>query len=502
MLLVRPAKLANCANRWMLPGALLLSLCVGTGCSGWKHNDCLSGPIARYDIGTLGSMYGAEAPDHSMDDVVVRSLGGGGVYLEWKGSAVIVSPAFTRLASGNPYLEPDDSAIKQGLQTIDKEKVQALLIGTTRSDRIVDVVTLANMLPNADIYVNESGKNLLAQHIEALNKRKGSGEKKARLKSVNGKDHPKLSKEWAAVRGVDGNPVGMRIRAVELPSDASDTLTEEAEYPLDEYRALEVAEGTRFAYAIEMLEDDGKLAFRTLVVEAGAGLALKSLSDPSEDEHPDELKGDGDDWEDDEDDGGQDWSVEDLDKEMEEEEAAAEKGDPNAPPADGRTKGIDEFEAVIISVRGHLAEGVDPTSLYQTAKAGHVVLIDYDDRTKAGAKKLKFAKEVKGKDAAGMVCSTEKSMGHAPWERRHPDTTGKKGLRSKNLSMPLPGEWLVFATKPEPPPEPEPEPEAKAEEEAKAAEAKKPKKKKKKKPAKKKKPKPADDDEDIVVIDD
>jgi len=534
-------------RRCLLPlgGALALAILAG-GCAGWSKNKCLSGAASEYDISKLGRRFDAPAPDYDYDHVAIRYLGAGGVYIEWQGGAVMVSPSFTAYPGGmaNPKVEPDTMAIRTALQGIYPEKIQAVLVGSSRFDRLADIPELAKRLPNADVYVNQTGKHLMAPYEQILDARKSTGTKKPRIREINGKDHPRIDSTWGPVRGVNGEAIRMRVRAIPFKREDPFVLEEDAESEWEGvYHASDFFEGQPHAFAIELLEEDLKtIAFRILVVESGSNLKLGDLSGVTGDENPDELAGKGDELGEEPTEEGEDdysWSVEDIDAEMEAEAAAAEEAPEGVEPKlpEGRTKGIDEFDVVVISVRSHLYYETDPTLLYRSAKAGHVILIDYEDATKMGARRLHFAHEVKGKDAAGLVCTTERAIGKAPWVRIYPRKGGMDGLRSKTLTMPLPGEWMIFLTEKRAAAEAAAEAKAKAEAEAKAtaeaeakqkaaaekkaadeaakAEADKEKKKEEEKRkaeekaardrplgGKKPPPPPGKDEEDVVIIDD
>jgi glyoxylase-like metal-dependent hydrolase (beta-lactamase superfamily II) len=99
-------------------------------------------------------------------DVLVRYLGAGGLYLEWQGVSLLASPFFSnpgRLRAPFARLSASRVRIDGGLKGMDLKDVRAILVGHSHYDHLADVPDVAERFcPNARLYVNRSGANVLA----------------------------------------------------------------------------------------------------------------------------------------------------------------------------------------------------------------------------------------------------------------------------------------------------------------------------------------------------
>ena len=107
-----------------------------------------------------------EEPERSDDQVEVRYLGSGGVWISWKGDAILIGPSF----SNPPFwraagwrMRFDEDRIETGLKPLELSKVRAILAGHSHYDHIGDfpIVARRAALASASIHVNASGRNML-----------------------------------------------------------------------------------------------------------------------------------------------------------------------------------------------------------------------------------------------------------------------------------------------------------------------------------------------------
>lgn len=422
--------------------------------------ECMPPTAREYDLAKTPSKIEANAPMYDLkDDLLVRYLGGGGVLLEWKMVGVVSSPLLTpysKLALTSGKVEPDKAAIERVLSGITRDGVQAILVGSGGAEHMADLVQVASQLPLADIFVNQSGANMLAPYEEQLEK--NTVKKKTRkIRVINGENNPRIAEQWAWLRDGDNETAPIRIHALHMVEDRPLKQEEPLGVDWDAIKMSEFYRGERFAFIVDLFEDDrSTLSYRVLVADAGASI----------------------DWE------------------------KAAQGE-EAPWDDGT------IDLAVVSLR----EGQDrpAKTLVQRSGARHAVLVGYDSRR---GDTLVLDPALNEESFSAMVCAASRNVSRSG-DRPKPDRKGIDGVKGSGWTMPLPGEWLVFPTK-EPEPEPAPAPaaaegeagaeaaagegkaggEAAAEDEKKAAKPKKkPQKKKKAKPKKDEKP-----EEEVMML--
>jgi hypothetical protein len=202
------------------------------------------------------------------DDVLVRYLGAGGLYLEWQGISVLTSPFFSnpgRLRMPFGRLSANRVRIDGGLKGMDLKDVRAILVGHSHYDHLADIPMVAeNFCPTARVYVNRTGANVLA----------GLAPLKGRIACLEDPDQ----KGWIYLRGEDGSELPIRFRAVEtehaplfwhLPWSAGE-VKQAWDKGWDGRRFRQLRVGQPFAFVIDLLSSDGSVSFRIYYQDAAS----------------------------------------------------------------------------------------------------------------------------------------------------------------------------------------------------------------------------------------
>ncbi len=196
----------------------------------------------------------AARPAEDPGAVLLRYLGAGGLYVEWRGSAILTAPFFSNPSVFDVAFDtvsPDRDAIRRGMQGIPTERIGAVLVGHSHYDHIADLPTLLDgTLSGVPIYVNQSGANMLSGCRSAGD-------------LVVLEDH---ENRW--IRPVDSEGRPLPIRFLPVPSAHA------AHLPLYHYAPGEVSEawtdclngkafgrlkeGRTYAFLIDLLADDGR----------------------------------------------------------------------------------------------------------------------------------------------------------------------------------------------------------------------------------------------------
>lgn len=201
------------------------------------------------------------APELAADEVAIRYLGAGGLYVEWRGTALLLAPYFSnpriwRFPLGR--LVSDEAAVRRGLAGMDLSRVGAIAVGHSHYDHLGDLPLVAETYaPSARVHVNSTGARALAP-IPALTGRVAS------LESAEGRG-------WIPVRDADANPLPIRFRKVESAHAphfwgvhlAGGEIEQDWTGPWQERRLRGLPDGRTFAFVIELLSADlGSTVFR------------------------------------------------------------------------------------------------------------------------------------------------------------------------------------------------------------------------------------------------
>lgn len=221
-------------------------------------------PGPAYDFADRGCDPSQRPPGTGPEEVFLRYLGAGGLYLEWRGTPILVgpffsNPSFPRALFGR--LAADRVRIEGGLEGMDLAEVRAIFVGHAHYDHLADVPFIVETLsPEALVYVNRTGANMLAG-----------------VRSLRGKvrvleDEPEARAGRVRVRAVESRhaPLFWHLNwargQVEKPW--------EEDWTRRGFRQLKA--GTTYAFVIDLLDDLGAVRYRIYYQDAaspeGAGI--------------------------------------------------------------------------------------------------------------------------------------------------------------------------------------------------------------------------------------
>ena len=188
------------------------------------------------------------------DQAAVRYLGGGGLYVEWQETALLLAPFFSnpgilRVRFG--HLSSDAEAVRRGLGAMDLTRVRAIAAGHSHYDHLADLPGVAETYaPTARIYVNRAGFNALAPLAPLT----------GRVISLEGEE----GNDWIWLRDVDGNREPVRFRKVESEHAPQFFHYHFAAGPIDQPWTEDwqrrwtsnLRAGTTFAFVIDLMSQD------------------------------------------------------------------------------------------------------------------------------------------------------------------------------------------------------------------------------------------------------
>lgn len=205
------------------------------------------------------------------DEVLVRYLGAGGLYVEWRGEALLAGPFFSNpdlmeVAFGRVRTRRGD--VVRGLRGLRTGRVGAILVGHSHYDHLADVPFIAERFTrDARIYVNASGHTVLSEHA-GLSGRVDCVEPVEKTETTEGCE-PSAAPSGPAgsirLRDAAGRPLPFRIHP--LPSSHAPHLWkihlmkgETEPRPREEWgrprRYLGLKEGRPHAFVIDLLDPE------------------------------------------------------------------------------------------------------------------------------------------------------------------------------------------------------------------------------------------------------
>jgi hypothetical protein len=191
-------------------------------------------------------------------DVLVRYLGVAGLYVQWHDVAILTAPFFSRYSARRVAfgsVNPDLDAIRRGMAGLPDTPIRAVLVGHAHFDHLGDVPSvLRGHARAADVYVNESGRNMLHGAPQLDNAFIDVG--------------PSAG-AWIHLRDDGGARLPVRIMPIEsghAPQAKGFRFATgkvlEPWHGLADRRLIKMKGGQAYAYLIDLLSGDGSVAFR------------------------------------------------------------------------------------------------------------------------------------------------------------------------------------------------------------------------------------------------
>ena len=326
----------------------------------------------------------APRPAASDRHVLLRYLGVSGLYIEWRGTAVMTTPFFSNYAlwkAGLGDVGWDREAIDEGLEGLEMQRVQAIFSGHGHYDHLADLPPiLLGRADSATAWVNRSSANMLWAFEELRD----------RVEPLDDR-----LQEWIRLTDDDGRPLPVRFMALQSSHAPHAQGFHWAAGDVDErwkkwdgrnVRAMK--EGLPLAFLIDLLADDGEtVAFRIWLQDA--------VAQPPDGLPPDEI--------------------------------VAER------PVD---------LAVLCTASYWRVKGF-PEELLERTGARHAMATHYEDFFRSRDKPVRFVSFLTDKRANRFLERIAASMSRPGHRVQGPQPCGC-GPCSPAFSMPLPGEWLRF----------------------------------------------------------
>lgn len=366
------------------PAALLLAL-VGAGCGHMVSSELAPNHAGRdFNLRRPGCLPAERLQEPGGDEALIRYLGAGGLYLEWRGASLLTGPFFShrghlRVQFGR--LHTDAEAVRQGLDGMRLGDVRAILVGHSHYDHLADVPVVArDYSPHARIYVNASGTNAL-KTFPAL---------EGRVVSLEGPE----GKDWIRILDDDGRPLPIRFRAVESEHApqlwryrwGAGEIEEAWEGEWGSRRTRALHGGKTFAFVIDLLDTDPAetVLFRIYYQDSAAPEGVGHPSFETSDSHP--------------------------------------------------------YDLAVLCMASFRFVKNHPESILGRLQARHVLVTHYEDFFRRSGKPLRFVFPMPSRWANDFLTRVKSTL-REPFE---PPEGFVCGPSSEASTLPLPGEWLHF----------------------------------------------------------
>lgn len=233
------------------PALPLLALLMLSGCGGHVIRPQFAPNYNGFDFSAPPCELSPQ-PTLGPDEVGLRYLGAGGLYIEWQGNALLMAPFFSNPGRVQIFfspLESDPLAVREGLQGTPLHRVRAIAAGHSHYDHLGDLPLVAGRhVPGVPVYVNRTGANALASELP----------NRARILEEQ--------TDWIFLKNPQGNDLPIRFRTVESKHaphfhgiclgcrEIDGKWTE----PWEKHHFLSLKAGTTFAFVIELMSPDLK----------------------------------------------------------------------------------------------------------------------------------------------------------------------------------------------------------------------------------------------------
>jgi hypothetical protein len=322
----------------------------------------------------------AERPAEDDGAALVRYLGTSGLWIEWRGRALLAAPYFTRQSVLDARLGDvrwDEAAIDAGLRGLPLERCGAVLAGHSHYDHIADLPPILERVPAARAWVNQSGANMLWAFTGLRGR-------------VEPADH--LAGDWIEPTDADGRALPFRLAPLQSEHAPHFVGYHYADHEVTERweswegRGLaEMREGAPLSWLIDLTNESGATVFRIFYQDAvspeGAGL-------------------------------------------------------PPAEWIDAR-----EVDLAVLCMPSYWLVEDYPEGVLEATRAGHALATHYEDFLQPPGSRLRFVSMLTNARAARFLDRVDAAAAAHATEGPDPVPCGPTG---RAWTMPLPGEWLRF----------------------------------------------------------
>jgi len=330
----------------------------------------------------------AALPEVTDDDVVVRYLGVAGIYVAWRGAALLTAPYFTdystwRAATGS--VDWDLDSIDGGMAGLPDIPIELVLTGHSHFDHLADLPPVVERYaPEAEVWLNASGMNML-ENCAGL-----SGTRRIEIEPLTG--------IWRRPETADGELLPFRVMAIDsnhaehfLNVDLGQgEVTEPWDDCLTGHEIRHMLGGKTYTFLIDLLDEAGRTRFRIHFQDAA--------SDAPQGIPPDDILEEG------------------------------------------------PIDLAIVCMPGAWEVEDYPGHLLRTADVRHVLVTHYEDFAQSRTEPLRFVVLLTNRRANRFMSVVRDEMidsGRALSGPINP-VCGPSGPA---WTMPLPGEWVVFGKK-------------------------------------------------------
>lgn len=206
--------------------------------------------------------------DANNDKVEVRTLGSGGALIRWRGQSLLLGASYSNPGLLRAYFwrgRADDAAIKHALD--DVKNIRAVFAGHSHYDHIGDLPAVAARFPNATIYLNLSGANIVAGELLRVRQIESGDTIRVgdafRVRTMESGHAPQLC-PW------NHFPCTYAPRGVETMRTA----------PMRRQRLRTMRGGDTLAFDIELLDERGETRFRIYYNDSSASSPLGQTAGP------------------------------------------------------------------------------------------------------------------------------------------------------------------------------------------------------------------------------
>ena len=320
-------------------------------------------------------------PVLAQDEVGIRYFGAGGLYVEWRGAALMMAPYFTnpgifRVLRGPLASDPHD--LEFGLSGMDLSRVRAIAAGHSHYDHIGDLPLLATRYaPAVPIYVNQTGANALASTPIAAD----------RIRPLENET------DWIRLRAADGGELPIRFRKVESKHAphfwgihlGRGQIDRPWTKPWKDRHFLSLKEGTTYAFVIDLLSSTGTTLFR---------IYYQDSANPEGEGVPKLVQED-----------------------------------------------VEPYHLAALVMASYRFVRNHPGSILGSLKPRHVLVIHYEDFFQDRSDPVRFAFPLANSEANRFLRRTRDALGDATTQGPEGRVCGPS---SSGWTMPVPGEWVRF----------------------------------------------------------